>query len=353
MNSQERSRLPTRVDDGDRAGRPGELVLVAGEALARGLRRPSRRARWSWPRRGGRPGWASASGRGTGARSRSGRPRGLLDRDGRAAGPMTSLNAPISTPSSSKRNRLAIGEVAAEGYLVRHCSRTACQARSFRETTARTMRTRSMCSRSSSSSSGQCRWYARKAISCHERLGGVTHHRRHRQLVGAAISSIARDPGVSSGEVRRTRSPTPRQRAAASDLRVPTRRRPGPAAAAAGTAELTRSDALGVDECVVLLLAAEVDHPVEVLQERQVGREQALDVVRGDQLERAERLHHPREHQDRQPRVVRAADRRVAQRLELVAGRRQPHHARLVQPTVPVHVATRQRELVRGTSRLT
>ena len=89
---------------------------------------------------------------------------------------------------------------------------------------------------------------------------------------------------------------------------------------------------------------AEVDDAVEVLQERQVGGEQPLDLVRRDLAQRAERRDDPGDDEDRQVRVVGPADAMVAQRLDLVARRRQAHRALPVEDAVAVDVALRQGE---------
>src|SRR5690606_35399459 len=105
---------------------------------------------------------------------------------------------------------------------------------------------------------------------------------------------------------------------------------------------------LSGEELLVLGLTAEVDHPVEVLEERQVRGEQPLDLPRGDQLERAEPLDHPREHDDRQPWVVRAVDHRVTHGLERVPGSGQARGSLAVDPALRVDVAARQDEVVGG-----
>src|SRR5690606_11842373 len=111
-----------------------------------------------------------------------------------------------------------------------------------------------------------------------------------------------------------------------------------------------RSGELGLrrEQLLVLGLAPEVDDPVEVLQEREVDREEVLDLVRRDELEGAQALYEPGQDARRQAGVVRAVDRRVAQGLELVTRRGQPHRPGAVDHTLRVDVPTRQREVVTG-----
>ena len=76
--------------------------------------------------------------------------------------------------------------------------------------------------------------------------------------------------------------------------------------------------ACAAEKSVDILLAPEVDHPVEVLQVGEVSGEKTFYLVGGDQSDGSERLDDPHQHQDGEAGVVRSGDGWVPQRLELV-----------------------------------
>src|SRR6478736_2538394 len=261
--------------------------------------------------------------------------------------PWTSLKTPSWTPSSSNRNRVATGRSPPSGVLSLLAILAHRLPRSIvhghhgphHPDAIHVLQVEQVVER-------PVQVVGQKRYLLPERFGGVTHH-----CVVTRLLLPARDLLDGSAQVRSR----PRLRRVGSRLlgsrwgpRVLGRRaRPGRGRSRRGDAE-EGGRRLGVDQRVVLLLAAEVDDSVEVLEEGQVHGEETLDDVRVHLVERAQRLHHPAQHQDREPRVVGSVDARVAQRLELVAGCRQPHHARPVHLTRVVDVPARQGELVRG-----
>ena len=97
-------------------------------------------------------------------------------------------------------------------------------------------------------------------------------------------------------------------------------------------------------ELAELRRVAEVDDPVELLEEGQVDGEEPFDDVGGHGADGPELSDDPGEHHHREIGVV-LLHPEVAQRLDLVPGRGQTHHAVTMQASVTIDVALRQGEL--------
>ena len=257
--------------------------------------------------------------------------------------PRTAANRPISTPSTSNRNRDGSGGSP---------PRWVCDVRRTHgppPTLARSTRPPRAPSAPGPCARGRA---GRRAASA----GGRRDRRSPARVRRSGTRSMRRI------SLRRAGSPRPRTRVAgrAGAARVvPAGRRLAGGTAGTGRRGLPPSpdptgggrSLLCCQQRLVLLLVAEVDHAVEVLEERQVGREQALDLVRRHQRPscRASRPPGPGSARSAADRPGRCTVR-IPQRLQLVARGRQPHGAVAVHPAGGVDIAARQGELVRGLS---